>query len=237
MVAPDARVLTLPGAPRSDGEASRAAIRDAATIILIRDPDADPSVLVGRRGIAAAFMPRKVVFPGGAVDPGDAAVPLARPLGDAGRALLGPLAHALAAAAVRELWEEAGLVLGRPGAWSDPPPDWARFAATGHLPDAGALRPVFRAITPPGPPRRFDARFFVADAAALAGDPDDFGAATDELADLRWMQLSAARDDLPFITQVVLAEVAARLPDLAAPAEIPFFDGRDEVAAARRLRI
>ena len=79
-------------------------------------------------------------------------------------------AHALAAAAIRELWEETGLPLGQPGP-ADLPGDWAGFAARGLRPDASALRFIFRAITPPGRTRRFDARFFLADAGALAGDP------------------------------------------------------------------
>jgi 8-oxo-dGTP pyrophosphatase MutT (NUDIX family) len=231
MVAPDARLLT--GA----SPAMYVPIRDAATMIVVRDVAAAPSVLVGQRGAAAAFMPSKVVFPGGAVDSGDAHVALAGHLPDRCAATLGDGAGALAAAAIRELWEETGQVLGQLDGWPDPPAGWATFAATGHRPDATALRFVFRAITPPGRPRRFDARFFVADAAALAGDPDDFTAASDELSGLRWLPLHMARDaDLPFITRVVLAEVAARLPDLAPPDEVPFFRGGDEGTEVLRLR-
>ncbi len=204
-------------------------VRDAATVILVRGAGTGAaSVLMGQRGAAAAFMPRKFVFPGGAVDPGDAAVRLAAPLDAACRARLaadsagaGPVA--LAAAAIRELWEETGLILGAPGTWADPPPGWEGFAATGHLPATGALSFVFRAITPPGRTRRFDARFFLADAAAVVGDPDDFSRASDELAGLGWVPLPAVRQlDLPFITQVVLAEVAARL-DGRASEGVPFF--------------
>jgi 8-oxo-dGTP pyrophosphatase MutT (NUDIX family) len=68
---------------------------------------------------------------------------------------------------------------------------------------------------------RFDARFFLGDAADVAGDPDDLSGAGDELGHLRWLTLSQARSlDLPFITTVVLAEVAMRLrdgPDRPAP--------------------
>jgi 8-oxo-dGTP pyrophosphatase MutT (NUDIX family) len=215
----EAGASPLPGQP----------IRDAATIILLRAAGGTPTVLMGRRGAGAAFMPMKFVFPGGAVDPGDAAVPLAGTLDPACRARLaadsaGPAPEALAAAAVRELWEETGLVLGRPGRWpSAAPPGWAGFAATGHLPAASALRFVFRAITPPGRTRRFDARFFLADASALAGDPDDFSRAAGELQDLRWVPLDEARRiDLPFITAVVLAEIAARLAGSRTEG-VPFF--------------
>lgn len=216
----------------------KTAIRDAATIILVRDPDDTPSILMGQRGAAAAFMPDKFVFPGGAVDATDAAVPLVAPLPDPCRALAdtGPGAQALAAAAIRELWEETGLILGTPGAWPDAPADWRDFAALGHRPDASVLRYVFRAITPPGRPRRFDARFFLADAAHVAGDLDDFSRASDELRHLHWVPLAEARRlNLPFITEVVLAEIAARLPGLEPPDSVPFFSNDDEETLFRRL--
>ncbi len=217
-------------------EVTEVPIRDAATIILVRRASSGPSVLMGQRGAGAAFMPMKFVFPGGAVDPADSTVPLGRPLPEdtcarLARSSAGPTPQALAAAAIRELWEEAGLLLGAPGAWPEPPKGWRGFAATGNLPDAGALSFVFRAITPPGRPRRFDARFFLAEADSLTGDPDDFGGAEDELEHLQWVPLAEARRfDLPFITTVVLAEVAHRLRG-AAPEGVPFFKndtGRSE---------
>ena len=55
----------------------KTALRDAATVLLIRRDSADPAVLMGMRGEYAAFMPSKFVFPGGAVDPGDANCELA----------------------------------------------------------------------------------------------------------------------------------------------------------------
>jgi 8-oxo-dGTP pyrophosphatase MutT (NUDIX family) len=144
----------------------------------------------------------------------------------------------LAAAAIRELWEETGLRLGRPGQWPvAPPADWAGFAETGLVPDPSALRFVFRAITPPGRPRRFDARFFLADAAHIAGDPDDFSRACDELSHLHWVALSEARAlNLPFITEVVLGEVAAHLRDDRLDRDgVAFFDNSGDLPAFRRL--
>jgi 8-oxo-dGTP pyrophosphatase MutT (NUDIX family) len=147
------------------------------------------------------------------------------------------ISTALAVAAIRELWEETGLVLGRAASWPGiAPHDWQSFAATGHQPDAAALQFVFRAITPPGRPRRFDARFFLVDATELAGDPDDFSRASDELSHLQWVPLATARQfDMPFITEVVLAEVQARVQDLAPPTSVPFFRNEDEESLFLRL--
>jgi 8-oxo-dGTP pyrophosphatase MutT (NUDIX family) len=209
---------------------------DAATLILVRNAASGPAVLMGQRGAGAAFMPSKFVFPGGRVDPGDFAAKFSAPLHPRVAALLetdaapGPtpsitpgLAPALAAAAIRELAEETGLQL-------------ARAATTGAdaplLPYAAPLTFVFRAVTPPGPSRRFDARFLLADAQALLGDPDDLAAASGELSHLGWVPLADTRRlALPFITEIVLAEVAhlvaSGAPDPGSgPATVPFFDNR-----------
>ena len=217
----------------------KSAIRDAASIVLLRDIAERPRILMGQRGAGAAFMPRKFVFPGGAVDAGDAHVPLAGPVSDpCARRLAegGGRPDALAAAAIRELWEETGLMLGTPGAWPSPPADWQDFAAQGVVPAPQGLTYFFRAITPPGRPRRFDARFFLADAARVMGNPDVFGAAQEELANLQWIELDAARRlDLPFITEVVLAELAAMLERGIPPESVPFFDNAE--GQSRFLRI
>ncbi len=221
----------------------KTAIRNAATIIILRDRTTAPKVLMGQRGSKAVFMPSMFVFPGGAVDPADADVPLAEgvpvPCLDRLRENCDEdLAHALAAGAIRELWEETGQILGRPGTWpGTPPADWEEFAAEGYIPDASPLQFVFRAITPPGRPRRFDARFFLADAEALQSDPDDFSRAQDELSLLQWIPLEKAREfDLPFITEVVLAEVAERAHDPSPPESVPFFSNDDENRAFARLK-
>ena len=221
---------------------TQTAIRDAATIILVRDPQRRPQVLMGQRGARAAFMPNKFVFPGGAVDTSDSSVRLAAPLAGICASRLTEASRyqkprTLAAAAIRELWEEAGLILGAPGTWDGPVPGgWNSFAATGHLPSAAGMHFVFRAITPPGRARRFDARFFLVDARHLAGNPDDFSQASDELSHLQWVALDQARGfDLPFITEVVLAEVSAALPSIGAPETVPFFNNSDEQSRFERL--
>lgn len=195
------------------------AIRDAATILLLRDTPQGPAVLMGQRGASAAFMPSKYVFPGGAMDPEDSAQSLTLNPTCTARLHLESQAQpsALAACALRELQEETGLTLTTPE----------------------ALRYIFRAITPQGRPRRFDARFFLAPASALACDPDDFSAACDELSHLHWVPLSEARAlNLPFITEVVLAELSALLEQgaqISPPDGVPFFDNSGPKARFRRL--
>ena len=214
-------------------------VRDAATIIVLRDAATRPAVLMGQRGANVAFMPGKFVFPGGAVDPNDAQVPL-HPLPPRDHARLSQDSHlspeTLAAAAIRELWEETGQILGQPAPWPDPPKGWRGFAASGHIPHGAALQFFFRAVTPVGPPRRFDARFFLADADDLVTDPDDFTRAEDELAHLQWIALDRARAfDLPFITQVVLAELIACIARGGDLPDVPFFRNDDEAHLVSRL--
>ena len=227
----DARILT-----------DKSALRDAATVIVLRDAATRPRVLMGQRGKDAAFLPSKFVFPGGAVDAVDSVIPLAAPPHvDCAAALANDSelpAATLIAAATRELWEETGLLIGAP----DPrardmiaPQGWRGYVGTGHLPDGADARFVFRAITPPGRPRRFDARFFLIDANALRNDPDDFSRAEDELGHLHWVALDEVRGyDMPFITEVVLAEIAARIEGRTAQG-VPFYDNRTEVSRFARL--
>lgn len=192
-------------------------VHDATTVILVREDGPAPRVLMGRRSRNAVFMADKLVFPGGRVDPGDRATPLALP--DHLRSALARQnttapPEALVAAGFREVFEETGLKLARP----------ERF------------RLVFRAITPPGRSRRFDARFLLAPAAAIEGDPDDFSGAGGELSDLRWRALDADfGSDLAFITSVVLSEVAAILRDPSRPRPVPFLQHRDGLSRAAAL--
>ena len=193
-------------------------IRAAASVVVVRHGAKGAMVLMGQRGAGAVFMPSKFVFPGGRADQGDAA-----DLSGLSQTCLTRLAlhlsteapdpAALLGCAHRELREETGLCL-RPEA---------------------SLRFIFRAITPPGSPRRFDARFFLADAAHIAGPLDDFSAAEDELSHLHWVDLAETRHlDLPFITEIVLAEVRALLAGHDQPG-VPFFDNAGSVPTFRRL--
>ena len=192
-------------------------------MILWRQAQGAAQVLMGQRGAQAAFMPSKYVFPGGRVeadDSGSTAGQDAPVLSQTCLARLGqycaadaPSARALAAAGRRELAEETGLVPAPQAPW--------RF--------------VFRAITPPGRSRRFDARFFLVPAQGVVGDAEGFSGAEDELSHLHWIGLTEARKlDLPFITEVVLAEVAALLAGQDQPG-VPFFDNSGPVPTFRRI--
>ncbi len=191
--------------------------RDAATLILVRKTRGEDTILMGQRARGHVFMPDKWVFPGGAVDRSDAIASAATELRPevADKLLLEnsrrpPRAYALAA--VRETFEETGLVVGRPGAPAGKPaPGWATFAACDAAPELDKLDFVCRAITPPYRPRRFDARFFFAEADAVLLD-DRAHFAGGELMHTRWFTMDEALAlDLPNVTRFVLGEVAARL--------------------------
>jgi 8-oxo-dGTP pyrophosphatase MutT (NUDIX family) len=209
-------------------------IRDAATIIVMRNKNDNPSVLMGQRGINAAFMPSKFVFPGGAVDDQDLRINIKKSINELCMNRLSKEnknvpGNALVAAAIRELFEETGQIIGVEQEWSEAPSIWKDFAKTGYVPDASNMSFVFRAITPPGRPRRFDARFFLIQADQLQTNLDDFSMASDELSHLQWIPLPDTKNfDLPFITQVVLAEITSNLVDNGPPARVPFFQNTTE---------
>ena len=208
--------------------------QDAATLILIDRSGRVPKVLLGRRHGRHKFMPGKFVFPGGGVDPSDKLMPAARPLDPHAEARLMVRFHhaspararALALAAIRETCEETGLVLGtRAEARKVPDGTWTAFVRAGVLPDLGAMHFVGRAITPPGRPRRFDARFFTMDASAIAHRIEGITGPDAELVELVWMPLNQAKQlDIPAITAVMLEELDARIADgLHHELPVPFY--------------
>jgi 8-oxo-dGTP pyrophosphatase MutT (NUDIX family) len=197
--------------------------KDAATLIVLRRDGDAPRVLMGKRHEGHKFMPGKFVFPGGRVDPADSRVAPLTGLDPAVEARLlermrgrpSPgRARGLAMAALRETFEEAGLVI---GAKADAPPrsaaaGWREFLLTGIQPTLHHLRYVTRAITPPGRTRRFDTRFFVAEAEHVMGDLHDLSGASEELLELHWLTFDEARGlEVPNITSIVLTELEARL--------------------------
>lgn len=173
---------------------------DAATMVLWRRrANGTIEVLMGRRHRNHVFMPHAYVFPGGRVDRIDSALEPASPLAEdvsarLERAANPTRARAIAAAAVRETFEETGLLLGEADSG----------APGGFRPALEGMDYFFRAITPPGRPRRFDARFLVANADAAAGE---IGTGDGELLDVAFRPLEDSRNlDIAGITRIALAE-------------------------------
>ncbi|MGQ0581510.1 MAG: NUDIX hydrolase [Reyranella sp.] len=206
--------------------------RDAATLILVRMKGKTPEVLMGCRAAAHAFMPNRYVFPGGRVDRADAHVPIATPLNrfvDARlqKAATALRARALAVAAVRETFEESGLMLAKPLKGGAPDKDfgehWKGFLDAGMAPALDCLDLIARAVTPPGRPRRFNARFFMARAEDATGDIRH----SSEMGDIRWVRLDEARElPLPTITGLILGEIGRLVkepPDRKKQRKIPLF--------------
>lgn len=207
--------------------------RDAATLILLDRNGNEFRVLMGRRHAAHAFMPGKFVFPGGRTDPADSRVPVASALHPEDEAKLtaragrtGPTrARAIALSAIRETYEEAGLLIGRKGALTTSKRDWQGFVEHDVQPSLEAVRFIARAITPPGRVRRFDTRFLAAwrddVAVALPNGP------TNELEELVWLPLAEAKKaDIPTITRTILDELEKRLSDdplLRPGGAVPFY--------------
>ena len=206
--------------------------RDAATLILLDRAGGTFRVLLGRRHMRHAFMPGKFVFPGGRTDPADSRVPVAAGLHPqeeeklAGARTSLARARAIAMSAVRETYEEAGLLLGRKGAFSTTKPDWQGFAEHGVCPSLERLRFVARAITPPGRVRRFDTRFLAAFKDDVAVELAE-GGPTNELEEIVWLPLAEAKQaDIPTITRTVLGDLETRLrddPELAPGGPVPFY--------------
>jgi 8-oxo-dGTP pyrophosphatase MutT (NUDIX family) len=195
--------------------------KDAATLILIDRSGPTLKVLMGRRNNRHAFLPGKFVFPGGRVEVDDRRVPATGALDAHDEARLMQRvarasrlkARAFAVAAIREAFEETGFMIGRK---VDAPPalpeGWLQFAQANIQPDIGPLHFVARAITPPRRPRRFDTRFFAADALAIAHRVESVVGPDAELVELIWVPLTQAQElGLATITRLVLIDLAARI--------------------------
>ena len=177
-------------------------------------------------------MPNRYVFPGGRVDRADARVPVATPLDRHVKARLlkaasEQRARALGVAAVRETFEETGLMLAKPLKGGAPEEDfgehWHGFLDKGMAPALDCLDLIARAVTPPGRPRRFNARFFMARAEDATGEIRH----SSELGDIRWVRLDEARElPLPTITGLILGEIGRLVkepPDAKKQRKIPLF--------------
>jgi len=196
--------------------------RDAATLMLIDRSNAKPKVLLGRRHAGHKFMPGKFVFPGGRIEALDRMMTAVSELHPSAQRKLmervpdpsADFARAFPLAAVREVAEETGLML---GVKRDEPPAvpgeiWTEFAKANVHPDLGQIHFIARAITPPRRPRRFDTRFLTADASAIAHTIEGVVGPDSELVELTWVPISeAAHLDMPTITGIVLEELLARV--------------------------
>jgi len=196
--------------------------RDAASLILLRGEGRDLELLAGRRPGHVKFMPGVYVFPGGAIDPEDR-----RPWRvEAGGEHLPPRLACSARAALRETWEEVGVLVGRPADADSPSSDTPGLAPVEHAYAArrfvaalDTLRYIGRAITPTRVFRRFNTRFFIADATAVLGEPQ----VSDELEDVAWHPIGK-RELAPFrdVTQFML-ERAIAVRNGTAPPDVPLF--------------
>src|SRR5215212_2503269 len=210
--------------------------KNAATLIIIDRNGRRPKVLMGRRHTGHQFMPGKFVFPGGRIELGDRSMPVAGALHPRAEAALlarvirpsARRARALALAAIRETFEETGLLLGTReyGAPEDVPEGaWSAFREHGVFPDLETLQVIARAITPPRRPRRFDTRFFSVDRSAIAAEIEGVVGPEAEFTELAWVTIDEAKLlDLPVITLTVLEDLEERIAQGFAPElPVPFY--------------
>jgi 8-oxo-dGTP pyrophosphatase MutT (NUDIX family) len=222
---------------------------DAATVLVLRDGDAGPEVLVQERHVETDFVGGALVFPGGRVEDGDRDIDDALVTGGdpaaVGR-LLGAderAARGLLVGAAREAFEEAGILF----ALQDGAPvghdvlDDERVAAAREAlaarDDRGDLAALLREtactldldafvpfawwVTPEGMHRRYDTRFFVA--AAPASQRDRASADLVETTSARWMRPQdalAAGEDGRFTIIFPTRRVLARLVGASSVAEV-----------------
>jgi 8-oxo-dGTP pyrophosphatase MutT (NUDIX family) len=219
--------------------------KDAATLILLDRSGPSPKVLMGRRHTRHTFLPGKFVFPGGGVDADDRRMAVGAPLDPgAERKLMSHTrrpsaakARALALAAIRETYEETGLLVGakRGEAPKAPPGPWSAFAEANIHPDLSSVHFIARAITPPRRARRYDTRFFTADASAIAHRVEGKVGPDAELTELIWVPLDGIKQrvELLAITEIVLADLAGLLEaGFSHDLPVPFY----RVQHGKRLR-
>jgi 8-oxo-dGTP pyrophosphatase MutT (NUDIX family) len=233
-------------------------IRDAATMLVIDRAGPTPKVLLGRRHHGHKFMPGKYVFPGGRVERTDRRMRAATALDKRVEARLmkevrypsAEKSRGFPLAAIREVFEETGLILGtrtdqplaalpreqlKGEAGRDTPSDeWAKFMRFGVAPDLAAVHFIARAVTPPGRPRRFDTRFFAVDADAIAARIDGVVSPDTELVELVWLPIEESlKLDMPGITMAVLEELKIRTADgFTHDLPVPFY----RMQRGKRLR-
>lgn len=209
--------------------------RDAATIILVRRDAAKPRVLMGKRNSGHDFMPNLWVFPGGRIDRADFRAPHATDLrpevaAKFDRHIKLRRGQALALAAIRETFEEAGLLLAKKAPPRPGVGPWREFLAQGALPDLEAMEIIARAVTPPMLAKRFDTWFLMADAERLISldrQPD-----CGELEEIAWVDFDDALGlELPMVTRTMIKEAVLRLDDPERPSPYMRFGVRGHKVA------
>ncbi len=215
---------------------------DAAVLIIIDMSEKIPKVLMGLRNKNLAFMPGKLVFPGGRVDPGDSTVETPDYISDqeAQRILTRKLEHSiltdpktLPLTAIRETFEETGVMIGQAGEISPTRPikaEWAPFAEHSIIPVPSALKYCARAITPPNRVRRYDTRFFCVNAEHIAKEA---GFIPGELDEIKWLTVEQALETkLASITRIITSDIQkglARKNLFDDDFEIPFYYSEDGI--------
>ena len=205
--------------------------RDAASLVIVDATGAEPRILMGRRHAKMKFIPDAFVFPGGKLDAGDMLARPATTLESIEHFGTEAKAQGLAMAAVRETFEETGLLLTRKGdVGGDGGTGWEPFRTSGIAPDLGALKGLARAITPRQSPIRFHARFFMTSAEKLTGTLKGSG----ELEELDWYPLSAAlRLPVIDVTEFVLREVGGIFSGGIRRAQVPLYSYRNNKPLVR----
>jgi 8-oxo-dGTP pyrophosphatase MutT (NUDIX family) len=224
-------------------------VRDAATVVLLRDGAAGIEAWLLTRHRDMVFAAGMSVFPGGRVEASDASLPFADDAGavidDVARRFDCPdeLARALVGAAVRETFEETGVLLTVPRADAAAAVDVAAARAdveagrmgfgdmlrsAGLAADAAALEPWSRWVTPAGEVRRYDTRFFVG-ALPLGTRAQDV---TTESSEAAWVPVDDA------ISQASRGERGLLPPTLQTLAGLQrYATVADALAAARHRRL
>jgi len=195
--------------------------KDAASL-LIFDLD-NPSgihVLMGRRHPEQDFIPDKLVFPGGRVSAADSRISVSRDLAEPDRQNIlfdmkgrpsRSRARGIALAAIRETFEETGLLIGRTG---DKPQksrssQWRDYLGTGISPDLCQLTFIARAITPPRTSRRYDTRFFLTTKTEIA---KTVGNGDGEFTETLWIPVCEAdKFDIHPMPRAILDDAMTRI--------------------------
>ncbi len=222
------KMAKLQGTPGGAGEyreenAKAVTPRDAATLIVVRQENRQRKILMGKRAASHKFMPNKFVFPGGRLDlidqrvrvPKSLPAPvMARLRAETRKSVSDNKLRGLALAAIRETYEETGLIIGRPTKkhLTSSSAIWQSYFAHGVEPPLDKMDFIARAVTPTYRSRRFDTRFFMVYDDFIHTDPEKMDKASGELLDLHWLTLTEARQlDVPAITRMVIDMIEKRM--------------------------